>query len=112
MKTLNQLKEMKKKNLYQSDIATIKNLVYNDIDTLPTRISYILEEMKNKTEIEDLICEKVQNDWLFTLGRLEGVKFEDEYYTLDWYDNPMNIEDWDIENRLDKIIAELEGNWI
>ena len=119
MKTLiNNLKEFKKKNLYQSDIWEIKQLVYefmnNNSDLRDyTRLDYILDEMNNISEIEDLICERIRGDWLIsTLARLKHIDWEDEYYQLDWYNNPMNLEDWDIENRLDQIIDELEGNWI
>ena len=118
MKTLiNNLKEFKKKNLYQSDIWEIKQLVYEFINNNSdprdyTRLDYILDEMKNISEIEDLICTRIRNDWLFTLNRVKDIDWEDEYYQLDWYNNPMNLEDGDIENRLDQIIDELEWNWI
>jgi len=118
MKTLiNNLKEFKKKNLYQSDIWEIKQLIYefinNNSDLIDyTRLDYILDEIKDKSDIEDLICARIRNDWLFTLNRVKDIDWEDEYYQLDWYDNIVNLEDWDIENRLDQIIDELEGNWI
>lgn len=118
MQTLiNNLKEFKKKNLYQSDITEIKNLIYefmnNNTDLIDyTRLDYILDEIKNKSEIEYLISERVLHDWLYTLERIKTVNLDDEYYQLDWYDNIINLEDWDIENRLDQIIDELEGNWI
>jgi hypothetical protein len=118
MRTLiNTLKSYKTKNLYQSDIWEIKNLIYefinNNSDLIDyTRLYYILDEMKNGSEIEDLICDRVRNDWLYTLERIKTVNLDDEYYQLDGYDNIINLEDWDIENRLDQIIDELEGNWI
>lgn len=118
MKTLiNTLKSYKRKNLYQSDITEIKQLVYefmnNNSDLRDyTRLEYILDEIKNKSEIEDLISERVLHDWLYTLERIKAVNLDDEYYQLDGYDNIVNLEDWDIENRLDQIIDELEGNWI
>lgn len=118
MQTLiNTLKSYKRKKLYQSDIWEIKQLVYefmnNNSDLIDyTRLDYILDEIKNGSEIEELICDRVRNDWLFTLNRVKDVDWEDEYYQLDGYDNIINLEDWDIENRLDQIIDELEGNWI
>ena len=118
MQTLiNNLKEFKKKKLYQSDIWEIKQLVYefmnNNSDLIDyTRLDYILDEIKEKSDIEDLICARIRNDWLFTLNRVKDIDWEDEYYQTDSCDNPMNLEDGDIENRLDQIIDELEGNWI
>ena len=118
MKTLiNNLKEFKKKNLYQSDIWEIKQLIYefmnNNSDLRDyTRLDYILDEIKNKSEIEYLISERVLHDWLYTLERIKDVNLDDEYYQLDWYYKIINLEYWDIENRLDQIIDELEGNWI
>lgn len=118
MQTLiNTLKSYKRKNLYQSDITEIKQLVYefmnNNSDLIDyTRLDYILDEMKNGSEIEYLISERVLHDWLFTLERVKDLDLDDEYYQLDGYDNIVNLEDWDIENRLDQIIDELEGNWI
>jgi len=116
MKTLiNNLKEFKKKNLYQSDIWEIKQLIYefiNNSDFDSKRLYYILDEMKNGSDIEYLISERVLHDWLFTLERVKDLNLDDEYYQLDGYDNIVNLEDWDIENRLDQIIDELEGNWI
>jgi hypothetical protein len=112
---INTLKRYKRKNLYQSDIWEIKQLVYEFIDNSDfdcKRLYYILDEIKNKSEIEDLISERVQHDWLYTLERIKTVNLDDEYYQLDGYDNIINLEDWDIENRLDQIIDELEGNWI
>lgn len=116
MQTLiNNLKEFKKKKLYQSDITEIKQLVYefmNNSDFDCKHLDYVLDEMKNRSEIEYLISERVQHDWLYTLERVKDIDLEDEYYQLDGYDNIVNLEDWDIENRLDQIIDELEGNWI
>ena len=64
MKTLiNNLKEFKKKNLYQSDIWEIKQLVYefiNNSDFDSKRLDYILDEIKDKSDIEDLICTRIR----------------------------------------------------
>ena len=118
MQTLiNTLKSYKRKNLYQSDIWEIKQLIYefmnNNSDLIDyTRLDYILDEMKDRSEIEFLISERVLHDWLYTLERTKTVNLDDEYYQLDGYDNIINLEDGDIENRLDQIIDELEGKWI
>lgn len=107
---IKQLREFKHKNLSEGDIWQIKELVYEFMNTHDYdywRLDYILDEIKNKSEIEYLISERVLHDGLYTLERLKNVDLEAEYYQLDGYDNIMNLEEWDIENRLDQIIDQL-----
>ena len=107
---IKQLKELKK-DISERDIENVKNLIYDYIDSHEwefRRIYYLLDAIKNDTEIEDLICEKVQNYGLFTLDWIKYLDFNAKYFQLDSCDNPINLEDWDLENRLQEIIDEFE----
>ena len=91
------------------DISDVYSTIY---DFINQNIEYwnldsILNRFKDKSEVQDIISDRIQNDWLYVINRLKDLDLDCEYFKFDGYDDPENIDYMDVIDRIDDILDEL-----
>lgn len=112
--TINDLSIIRKNTLYNwyyrdHDIDEVNNIINNFMNQ---NIEYwnldsILNRFKDKSEVQDIISDRIQNDWLYVINRLKDLDLDCEYFKFDGYDDPENIDYMDVIDRIDDILDEL-----
>ena len=112
--TINDLSIIRKNTLYNwyyrdHDIDEVYDIINNFMNQ---NIEYwnldsLLNRFMNKTEVQDIISDRIQNDWLYVIDRIKDVDLESEYFKFDWYEDLENIDYMDVIDRIDDILDEL-----
>lgn len=98
---------------YNKSIHEVINLIYenNEEDFINSKIEDIEYRLENLDWIEDYIINLIKEDWIVnTLHYYKDCNFEyDDFFRIDEYWYVENIDESDVESRIDDIIDELQN---